>query len=339
MKWTSIFSPAGVQVRDDHGRDVPLFNWHAATTSVKDDPQLAGIQARLQTIGTGGFFQKMTQTQKTAFAAMFLLQVLAIILLPRFGVPPWPLPAILVIGSGWLLARGQRFEFRRETVALLLAHERCASCGYPLSTAHADDQRCVKCAECGSAWLLQRIGTNKTPNAIADMAPARKARAQVVDGRLMALDARDRFVPIKTFADLQSIPAGTRLGECASTVRRALLWAMVRDIVVLTLVVGGLLVLFSTQLGLPAWGWNPATWTWVGLACLTLFAMVRWLIWSVGSLTGSSARCARAIVKTMVRHGFCPSCAAEIHPSIRDRAGNLACTQCNAAWPSRETDL
>lgn len=141
MKWTSIFSPAGIQVRDDQGRDVPLFNWHAAPTSIKDDAQLAGIQARLQTVGTGGLFQKLTQTQKTAFAVTFLLQVLAIIFLPRFSIPVWPIPAVLTLGLGWFFARGQRFELRRETAALLLAHERCACCGYPLATTHQDDQR------------------------------------------------------------------------------------------------------------------------------------------------------------------------------------------------------
>ncbi|HEX2838935.1 MAG TPA: hypothetical protein VHN77_12505 [Phycisphaerales bacterium] len=339
MKLHNLLRPSGITVKDDRDKSVPVFDWTTAPAAIKEDPQLAGIQARLHTLGSPGFTRPLTRTVTAWMVAVTIVNIVGGILLSKLGMPAWVLFAGVGLVYMLVVSRGHRYEFRSEVVTLLLSHARCGSCGYTLNPAGREADDCTVCAECGAAWKSFRVGTRAVPQRISQMTSARKAQVRTVDGRTMAIDARDQFVPLKTVAEIRELAApASRLEECAVSVRTTLRWAALRDAGLMLLVNAGIAV-GAVLLRPKAWGWNSNTIVWCIFMVGMSFGLARWIMWFGGTFRAATPGAARALIKTMLHHGFCPSCAAEIHPSIRDRAGNLACTKCDATWPSRETDL
>lgn len=337
--WPGFRKSVRARLADDRGKEVPVFDWTAAPPAVKDDPQLAGIQARLQSLRNPGLFSPMTRSAAAVTGVVALLPLLLVFVASRTGLPPWTAFALTGLGSSALTLSFLRREFRAETVPLLLARERCASCGYTIAGAPRQSDGCVICPECGAAWKGSRVGTQQVPGRIQRFASPLQASSTIVDDRPMRIDAQDRFVPLPSREELHQLARRQdTLGECARAARGRQRWIAVGALVLAGFAAWWVIVPFRAAVPL-VWGWNGDTVTWICMAVVTVGLVVHRARWVYSALLGTTSSGTRAVVRAFVSRRFCPSCRGSLNSNTTTPAGNLLCRGCNAAWPAREIDL
>lgn len=136
---------------DDHGRSwqyAPAGLVRAAKAAGVDKTQLALAQRPMRKAETWLVFLWLGAVP---FAGICFL--LTIEMLPARWC--WVSPAIMLAIAAGVHALAAPFLLRRAHRLASLDLSLCPSCGYDLSTLHAEQDGCCVCPECGGAWKLE----------------------------------------------------------------------------------------------------------------------------------------------------------------------------------------
>lgn len=193
----------------------------------------------------------------------------------------------------------------------LLRMRRCASCGYPLDPTSARGQALVRCAECGAAWALDRLGPELVPGAPRPSASTARAalflsslcRSRRIDdrGRRFAPD------PMQHAATGQGHALDQRLGLLMSL----LPW-------LLLLAAAPVLCAVGTFLLLSRFGLSPGS-----------VAAVVGAILAAGTIIVATVRHAARVSKVQqLRRRSCLACEQR----LRREGELLVCRRCDGAW-------
>ncbi len=145
---------ASSHIRDDRGRDVPLYTLGAAfTVGAGDMPRetVERLRERLRGERPGTGLLRMSMW----LALSSLTLGIAVLVLSG-----WRASSAFNVLTGVLLFAGlfwwSRYRFEqsaaRQVREAMLAESRCASCAYDLTGVPKAADGCVVCPECGAAW-------------------------------------------------------------------------------------------------------------------------------------------------------------------------------------------
>jgi len=215
----------------------------------------------------------------------------------------------------------------------------CPSCAYDLAGLPADEDGCVGCAECGSAWRADRIGRTEP---LDKGAPDRALGTVGLLGSSKATtrDARGRRVPLLQVDPRQvlkwewpeqrrphieaAIAAAKRVTRLGRWIGFALMLCTAETIII---VMARLVIQTPGAMLVP-----PSILEAVGLSLVICALLYLYTLLAVFYLPGpellKSRRAARAFAST----GICPSCFADLTKSAPEPDGCSVCPGCGAAW-------
>jgi hypothetical protein len=264
--------------------------------------------------------------------------------LPRWSYGLAIVPAMLA----WMLINRRRHlrKHAQAYAATLLAHQRCASCGYSLDGATEDEFEIVKCPECAAAWKTDRIGGIPT----ADLRP------QAPDGELLSggaasqvhslralwtrspsvADARQRSIPLITptlfrqrlahrFPDevVSELCRQWRRKSRAYALRLTLLVLFFGSVWIYTIAGSGRFLPTTTRGGFQTF--------WPLIVLIGVLAGAPfWLAQIWRAFHGQSQRTAPDVARLLIQNGLCPACARDLPPS--ESIESITQCECGAAW-------
>lgn len=284
-------------------------------------------------------------------------------LLPAIRVTPGPSLFLLTFATIWtllalshLLTHTRRERVAAHITATLLRRHRCASCGYGLSGSRVTADAFVSCPECDAHWSPSRLecGTLQPGDVVPPAAPV-PPELKIPDPRLTWLarfrlaapygyDANGRMVPIVHY---RLHGANDRATTPSAKARLALARAALRPHPIKVALMTVLGIVFAAglafQLGFVSrpihaiLAADPTSVSWERLSGLAGPIFMCALMLFVGSMvlfrlcTRPAAPRPKRVVNTMLMHGLCASCAADLEP-VLIVDGACTCPSCGAMW-------
>ncbi len=157
--WSELF--VGVRIEDDRGKRVPLVKRGAIGEGLSDFrrrelrtripvDRMKLLVLALVLIGAG-------MAGRVAWLAIsgqpIFVGGIWMILRENLWIPVW-----LVAMSANMFRTNPAVDYTERVVSPCLKWGVCASCGYTLRDAKAQEDGCVVCSECGAAWKRDRVG-------------------------------------------------------------------------------------------------------------------------------------------------------------------------------------
>jgi len=244
-------------------------------------------------------------------------------------VPAWvaPVPSLcLIVALGWGWRRAARTQLAGSIRDACLSQACCASCGYSLAGLSSESDGCTVCPECAAAWKMPE---KAAPLPSAPKAP-RSPLAEFWSGfggeNQSVIDARGRIVQLIDPSVRRSPPTQwSSLDDRLKDRIDADLFGLSLRGRLFMLLVGSLM----------AWGgWRQLakgpllTAAGIGHALLGATLLGLGLLAAVHSIFRRSAPRPRSLIRLMLRHGVCPSCAAVLNT----QTDPIVCGACGAAW-------
>jgi hypothetical protein len=337
-----------VTIRDDAGSEVPLYRW---TREDADDPNNAGLADAIMRAGEAtqrtGWNIKITR-KDLWMAVPGLVVIFTAVGTQLFwpSAPPWTLwivmPAVMIPVMR-IVARGHLRDHSGLFAATLLANRRCASCGYLLEGATADEAGFLRCPECSAVWMASRIGSVRiTPPASgrgvvimgddpfrqgANMGYIKPWSARAQWNRTAAVvDAKKRSLPLVRRAELRAQVSARQGASAADNVlgdwRRETRWHAAWTtlwVLFLVLVVG--LFLWQSVQGRA----GGSTFMLVAALIVGVTTLPYWAAQLRRTYAGQAQHTAKRVAQLLVNNAICPACGGEL--DAERRCG------CGAEWP------
>ncbi len=239
-----------------------------------------------------------------------------------------------IIMSGYLLRRYAVRRARKKVAATMVAEGICGTCGYSLRGLGVQDDGCIVCTECGSAWRASRVTSAywEESDEVATRKPGwvlRNVFMVASEVNRTTTDARSRFV---LTVDSRLVVLSKQQRETLSPELRKSIIRKLRKIgrifrVLLALFMMGIASLF----GLIGYVMLEEEML-IGTIVLWFIGSVIFLLGVVMQLRGDVFLRAVKVARVMVRQGLCPVCVSRLAGLEQDDDGCVVCLSCGSAW-------
>lgn len=348
MEFTRLW---GTGILDDAERRVVAFSPRAAAREIKNDPELAELEIRVQAFhlqGPEGAHRRTLYFMAGSFLCMIVVVVVIVMTTPA-GLASWLLGVLgvgfIVVMPFWIFAIHQRRRLA-DLSELMVSHGRCASCGYSLRGLPVGKGGFVTCAECSASWFHDRIRFTivvpKKARVVDDGTSASDEATVIrhVRSRMFATVLRDRDGQLMRAADARLRGAEAWLGEEEATLVRKRIRSrlrLLRGIMLIGCVL--ILGLFVFNTGTRLTKTLPTTlttwasvgslvWNLAGFLPATFFyGLLVWAIW-----TYRFPMLARRGAGHLLVEGLCPACAKRLDPRPVRGGPATRCASCGGVW-------
>lgn len=268
----------------------------------------------------------------------------------------FPLIAFVVL----LLVQAISRPWQRKTVAqvaaTILARRRCGCCGYGLAGVRVGADGLVGCPECDAHWKAERLCAGQlNPGDVVPPPPQAPDGVRVPQPHMRMLvryrlwtpysaDASGRIVPLVDYrlrgaeSRAKSPDHGARLTAARRDLRPA--WFIIALVYLLVLVMVGVLSLQLWVLSAPLrsiLAADPTTVGWDRISCVILptlgcvFMLLAMGLVLTRLVTRPGAPRGKKIVRVMLKHAVCPSCAGDLK-DVPVSDGKQLCAVCGSVW-------